>query len=153
MVEGAIIHAGKNIVIRGSYTGGERGELIAGENAYLSHVNSGIVKTHGHLFVRRELVNAISYVRGNLYMGSRSSAIIGGKTYVSGEMNIHIVGSPLEVNTFISLGPQEFAVQDLREVRKNLHDLEGRLELAIDGLKKILDDNQSKHLAKKDQKG
>lgn len=150
-VEGAVIHAGKNIVIRGSYSGGERGELIAGESAYLSHVNSGIIRTQQHLFVRRELVNALAYVRGNLYMGSASSAIIGGKTYVSGEMNVHILGSPLEVNTFVSLGPQEFAVQDLRAVRQQLQDLQVRLNLAVNGLKKAESDLSNAHLSDKNR--
>ena len=150
-VEGAIIQAGKSIVINGSYSGGEKGELIASEDIYLSHVNSGTIRSERHLFVRRELVNANSYVKGNLYMGSASSAIIGGKTYVSGEMNVYTIGSPLEVHTFISLGPQEFAKQDLNELKVNLSKLEQRLQLAQIGLNKVDDDKESGHLTEENR--
>tara|TARA_Y100000589_G_scaffold127818_2_gene121669 strand:+ start:252 stop:2519 length:2268 start_codon:yes stop_codon:yes gene_type:complete len=151
-VEGAIIHSEKNIVINGSYSGGERGELKASEDVFLSHVNSGTIRTNRHLFVRRELVNANSYVKGNLYMGSRSSAIIGGKTYVSGEMNVYTLGSPLEVHTFISLGPQEFAKQDLNELKITLKEIDQRLELVQTGLDKIEDDTESGHLTTANRK-
>ena len=151
-VEGAVIHAGRSIVINGSYSGGEKGELKATEDAYLSHVNSGTIRTNRHLFVKRELVNATSYVKGNLYMGSRSSAIIGGKTYVSGEMNVYTLGSPLEVHTFVSLGPQEFAKQDLHELKINSKELDQRLELAQTGLNKIEDDEESGHLTVENRK-
>ena len=151
-VEGAVIQSAKSIVINGSYSGGEKGELIASEDIYLSHVNSGTIRTDRHLFVRRELVNANSYVKGNLYMGSASSAIIGGHTYVSGEMNVYTVGSPLEVHTYINLGPHEFAKQDLNKLKLELTELEQRLQLAQTGLNKIDDDKESGHLTTANRK-
>lgn len=91
LIEAAMIRAGRDLRALGGFAGREQGEARVAGNLYAKYLDAVQVHVRGDLCVDREIINCKTAVLGRI--ASPTGSIIGGETYVAGEVEVAELGA------------------------------------------------------------
>lgn len=135
VVEGAVIEAGKDIIIARGMHGQNKGRLKAGGNIVAKFISAAEVEADG--FVEAEqIVNAHVSAGTNVNAEAGKGLITGGKVMAKMVINAKNIGSPMGASTIVEVGSDLNAKKRLAELQKSV----GEKSKTIPKLKKSLED-------------
>lgn len=128
MIEAATVDCGGDLIARGGMAGRNEGTATVGGNLVARYLDSVRTQVGGDLAVEREMINCEAVIGGAIR--SPGGSIIGGRTVVTGEVEVATLGSGAGVATEIVLG----TVPRLDPLADRLRTLVGRLNESKDAL-------------------
>ncbi len=135
VVEGAVIEAGKDIIIARGMHGQNKGRLKAGGNIVAKFISAAEVEADG--FVEAEqIVNAYVSAGTNVNADAGKGLITGGKVMAKVAINAKNIGSPMGASTIVEVGSDLNAKKRLAELQKSV----GEKSKTIPKLRKSLED-------------
>jgi len=139
VVEGAVIKAGGDIILRRGIQGLGKGTLISGNNIFSKYIENSIVEAKNN--ISAEAIMHSNIKCGNrLELIGRKGLLIGGISKVGKELNAKVIGSHMAVSTVIEVGLDPEIRERYKKLTEELHAMESDLkkaEQAITLLKKM----------------
>jgi uncharacterized protein (DUF342 family) len=139
VVEGAVIKAGGDIILRRGIQGLGKGTLISGNDIFSRYIENSIVEAKNN-------ISAEAIMHSNIKCGNRLELIgkkgllIGGISKVGKEINAKVIGSHMAVSTVIEVGADPQLRERYKKLSEELKTMESDLkkaEQAIALLKKL----------------
>lgn len=135
-VEGAVIKAEGNIMLKSGMMGNERGYLEAKGNISGKFFEAVKIRSKQSVFANY-VMNCDIGAEGRVVISGNRGAIIGGYTQSVQGINAYQLGNSAEVKTHVKLGMTEQMLQDFYEIDKRISKIQGELRVFYDGRDKF----------------
>lgn len=129
IVEGAVIDANKDIIIRGGILGGGRGLIKTRGDLNAKFLEYTTVKAEGSLYTD-SIINSEVTVNGGVFLRGKHASVVGGIIYAATGVEAHNLGNDYGVKTEIYVGVNI-------ELKKEINYHENCIKEAQDMLDKI----------------
>ncbi|MCR5108224.1 MAG: FapA family protein [Lachnospiraceae bacterium] len=126
-VEGAVIEAEGDIVIKQGINASKKGSIKSRQNISSRFIESAIVRAEGDINANY-ILNSIVTSRKKIKISGRMGSIIGGVTYATDEINVHNVGNDAFVKTILKVGLDDEMVREQVRCEKQLAAIDKELE-------------------------
>jgi uncharacterized protein (DUF342 family) len=139
VVEGAVIKAGGDIILRRGIQGLGKGTLISGNDVFSRYIENSIVEAKNN--VTAEAIMHSNIKCGNkLELVGKKGLLVGGTSKVAKEINAKVIGSHMAVSTIVEVGLDPKLRERYKQLKEELSAMETDLlkaEQAITLLKKL----------------
>lgn len=128
-IEGCMIDANKDIIIRGGMLGGGRANIRTRGNLHAKFLEYGNIKVEGSI-ITDSIINCNIICNDKVYLEGKHASVIGGTTYAAGGVEAYNFGNNYGVRTEIYVGVN-------MEVKKDINYHENSIKEAQDMIEKI----------------
>jgi hypothetical protein len=135
-VEGAVIKAQGNIMIKSGMMGNERGSLEAKGNVSGKFFEAVTIKAGGNVSANYVMQCDI-VADGRVEIFGNKGVIIGGCTQCVQGINAYHIGNTAERKTLIRIGMTDAILQEFYQIQKNISKIQGELKIFYDGREKF----------------
>lgn len=139
VVEGAVIKAGGDIILRRGMQGIEKGILISGGDIIARYIEHSHVEAKGN--IKSEAIMHSTVKCGNkLELSGRKGLLVGGNVKVGKEIDARVIGSPMATATDLEVGVDPTVRERYKQVREEISSSEiemKKADQAIEILKKL----------------
>jgi len=139
VVEGAVIKAGGNIILKRGMIGNNKGLLSAGGDIIAKYIENATLEAKGD--IRSEaIMHSDIKCGGKLELGGKKGLLVGGVARVGREIEAKVIGSPMSTVTVLEVGVDPNLRERLKALRAEIPSLEENLvksNQAITLLKKL----------------
>ncbi len=146
MVEGAFLHASRDIVISGGVRGTGKGRIEAGRNIRTGFADQSCLKADGDIEIKNALLHSDVRCGGRLsVLGGQKSQIAGGKVQAGQEVVCLTLGSEMGTKTEVFVGVLADKIDRKQELERQIDIDENNLrkiEANIRFLKKLEESGQ-----------
>lgn len=123
VVEGAILKAGGNIILRRGMHGIEKGMLIAGGDIVSKYIERAKAQAGGNIFAEAIMHSDIQC--GNkLELGGRKGLLVGGSARVGNLIELKSLGSPMYTSTIVEVGVDPYIRERFKILKNELAEME-----------------------------
>jgi len=123
VVEGAILKAGGNIILRRGMHGNNKGVLIAGGDIVAKYIESSRVEARGN--INAEAIMHCDVKCGNkLILGGRKGLLVGGIARVGNFVELKTLGSQMSTATVLEVGVDPHLRERLKVLKSELPEIE-----------------------------
>ncbi len=136
-VEGAVIRARGNIMLKSGMMGNEKGCLEAEGKISGKFFEAVRIRSRQSVFANY-VMNCDIDVEGQVVISGNKGAIIGGYTQSVQGINAHQLGNHAEVRTVVKLGMTEQMQKEWYEIGKNISKIQGELRIFHEGRDKLM---------------
>ena len=137
-VEGALLEANKDIIIRGGVLGAGKGRLIAKGDVYVKFVEYAEVKAHGFVSAG-SLINSKVVSYSNVILKGRHASIVGGVVHAATGVEAYNFGNKYGVKTEIYVGVSEEVKKQISFHENCIYEAEDMIEKLNVGIKQLED--------------
>lgn len=123
-IDGGIVEAGGDVLVRYGIQGGSRGRVMAGGRIQCRFIENAEVRCHRDLVVSDGILHSRVRCGGKVQVTGRRGSIIGGQIKAKDEVSSRILGSSLLTTTEIEVGVSPETRDELDSVRRTLHEAE-----------------------------
>jgi uncharacterized protein len=144
VVEGATLRAGGQIILKRGMQGMSRGRMEAGSNIISKFIENAYVKAGGYITTEAILHSKVS-AKGDIIVGGKRGFVTGGEIRSGSNITVKNAGSTMGTNTLLEVGIDPAAVEEFRELEKNLINMQSDLEKLmpiLDAYKKRLNSGE-----------
>lgn len=135
VVEGAVIEAGKNILLRSGVVGNSRCRIRAGDSVYGKFIEKAHVKAEGIVSCNYLMNSEVFGIKGVEVYGKKS-VIIGGKTESLSYLNAYNIGNTSEKATLVKVGINDVYFTKLQRLIQERERVEEEIKVFEENLKK-----------------
>lgn len=129
-VDGGIIEAGGNVIIRYGLQGSGRGHVQAGGNLRCLFIQNARVCAGGNVTVPDGILHSEVRAAGRVDIMGRRGTVIGGSLRAGGEVRVRVLGAPAGTAT-------EVAVGIAPQVREELEQVSAQIQETVRALRSI----------------
>lgn len=123
VVEGAILRAGGNIILKRGMHGNGKGVLIASGDIVSKYIESATVEARGN--IRAEAIMHCDVKCGNkLLLEGRKGLLVGGTTRVGNLVELKSLGSPMYTTTTLEVGVDPHLRERLKFLKTDIVNME-----------------------------
>ncbi|MFZ5828179.1 MAG: FapA family protein [Bacillota bacterium] len=133
-VVGGTVEAGGDLVVRYGIIGAGRGKVSAGGKVQCRFVEGAEIRAGGDVLVVEGLLNAHLFSGGKVAVTGPRGSIIGGQVRARDEVSAKVLGSSAGAPTEIQVGVPPEVRAEWEQVRRGLHQVEERLNRAVQTL-------------------
>lgn len=133
VVEGAVLEAGGNIILRRGMQGMNRGLLKAEGNVVSKFIENAEVIAGGYISTECILHSRIS-ARGDIIVGGKRGFVTGGEIRSGSMISVKTAGSQMGTTTLLEVGIDPRRLESFREMEKQIATLQGEKEKIVQAL-------------------
>ncbi len=123
VVEGAILKAGGNIILRRGMHGNGKGMLIAGGDIVAKYIESSTVEAKGNINAEAIMHSNIK-CGNNLVLGGRKGFLVGGTARVGSYVELKYLGSQMSTITILEVGVDPEIRERLKFLKTDIVNME-----------------------------
>ena len=127
VVEGALLQAGGQIILKRGIQGMNKGSLIAAGNIVSKFIENAEVRTGGYLSSEALLHSRVS-AKGDVLVGGKKGFITGGEIHSGTMIQAKMAGSTMGTNTLLEVGVDPSIIEEYRRLEKDLPNIFKELE-------------------------
>lgn len=121
-VEGAIINAKGNILIKRGIQGMKKGSIVAGGNVVARFIENANVIAMGSISADASLYSNVT-ARERIILKDKKGLIVGGEIYAGQYVECKSVGSAMGASTVIEIGAGDKTISKIEELKKEMEGL------------------------------
>lgn len=134
--EACTITAGKDIVLKGGFLGGNRGRIKAAGNITARFLEYGSVEAEGNIECTSALnCNITSYNR--LSITGKTANVVGGSVYATAGVEANSIGNDIEVKTLVQVGVSQEMFSNMSRLRMQVAETETLIEKINAGIQQF----------------
>ncbi len=119
VVEGALLQAGGQIILKRGIQGMNKGSLIAAGNIVSKFIENAEVRAGGYISSEALLHSRVS-ARGDVIVGGKKGYITGGEIRSGTMIQAKTAGSTMGTNTLLEVGVDPNIIEEYRRIEKEL---------------------------------
>lgn len=146
LVEGAVIEAGKDILIKGGILGGGKARIISGGNIFAQFIENAYVRSDDCVQAD-SIINSDVLAYNDINVFGKTSKIVGGKLKANRCIRTRILGSDAGIKTYVEVGIDLKSYNVHKTYGDEIIHLEEELE-KVEKLIEMLSDSESKDNSK-----
>ncbi|WP_312371323.1 DUF342 domain-containing protein [Lachnoclostridium sp.] len=127
VVEGALLQAGGQIILKRGIQGMNKGALIAASNIVSKFIENAEVRAGGYITSEALLHSRVS-ARGDVIVGGKKGFITGGEIRSGTMIHAKTAGSTMGTNTLLEVGVDPTIIEEYRRIEKELPNMNKELE-------------------------
>lgn len=127
VVEGAILKAGGQIILKRGIQGMNKGELRANGNIVAKFIENATVDTAGYLTTEAILHSKVS-AKGDIIVGGKKGFITGGEIRSGTMISVKTAGSTMGTNTLLEVGVDPTLIEEYHKIEKELPSMNQDME-------------------------
>lgn len=127
VVEGAVLEAGGQIILKRGVSGMNRGKLVAGGNIISKFIESAEVTAGGYISTEAILHSHVS-AKGDITASGKKGFITGGELRSTAIISAKTAGSTMGTTTVLEVGIDPWILEEYRRIEKEIPELESELE-------------------------
>ena len=127
VVEGAILIAGGQIILKRGMQGMSKGRMEAGGNIITKFIENAEVKAGGNITTEAILHSKVS-AQGDITVGGKRGYITGGEIRSTTAINVKTAGSTMGTNTLLEVGIDPCIIEEFHNVEKSISSIKSDLE-------------------------
>jgi uncharacterized protein (DUF342 family) len=127
VVEGAVLKAGGQIILKRGIQGMNKGELRANGNIVAKFIENATVDTAGYLTTEAILHSMVS-AKGDIIVGGKKGFITGGEIRSGSLISVKTAGSTMGTNTLLEVGVDPTLIEEYHKIEKELPVIAQELE-------------------------
>jgi uncharacterized protein (DUF342 family) len=118
-IEGALVEAGGNVLVKNGIAGGYKAFVKANGSIFAKFAENAKMESNGDVVISDAIVQCVVKANGSIRVEGKKGTIVGGMLQAGEEISARTIGSPLSPQTSLEVGinPQ------LREESKNINHL------------------------------
>ncbi|MCR4741017.1 MAG: FapA family protein [Lachnospiraceae bacterium] len=128
VVEGAVIEAKGNIVIKQGINASKRGSVKADGNISARFIETANIRAGGDIEANY-ILNSTVNCKGKIKISGRKGSIIGGTTYATREISVHDIGNDVFTKTLVKVGLDDEMVKEHVRCTRLIKDMEKEIEV------------------------
>jgi uncharacterized protein (DUF342 family) len=128
LVDGAVLEAGGEIIIRGGVQMRSTGLIKAGGSVRSRFLQGAHVEAGVDVIIRDSIMHCHISAGNNVLMESQKSVIVGGVVRAGHEVRSRNIGSPMATPTEIEVGVHPHLRQEMQELHQKLKDLHQNMD-------------------------
>lgn len=152
-VEGAIICAGGQIILKRGIQGMNKGVLEAGGNIVTKFIENSVVRAGGYITTESIMHSTVS-AKGDILVGGKRGFVTGGEVRSATMIKAKTVGSTMGTSTLLEVGIDPIIIEEYRKLEKDLVALKSenaQIKQIVSALRKKQDSNEELSKAKAEQ--
>ena len=127
VVEGALLIAGGQIILKRGMQGMNKGRMEAGGNIITKFIENAQVTAGGSITTEAILHSKVS-AQDDITVGGRKGYINGGEIRSTTAINVKTAGSTMGTNTLLEVGINPGVIEEYHNVEKNINNIKSELE-------------------------
>ncbi|MCR5733017.1 MAG: FapA family protein [Lachnospiraceae bacterium] len=128
VVEGAVIEAKGNIIIKQGINASKKGSVKADGNLSARFIETANVRVGGDIEANY-ILNSNVHCKGKIKISGRKGSIIGGITYATKEITVQDIGNDVFTRTLVKVGLDDEMVKEHIRYTKLVKDIDKELEV------------------------
>ncbi len=140
VVEGAILEAEGDIIVKGGVLGRGKAFLKAKGDIFLKFAEQATLEAGGSVVADEAIVNCKVMAKGSVIAKGKKGSLVGGEVFASDSVEVMNLGSELGIKTYVEVGIDPALKQEYAEINENLSELQKKLRevsKGVETLKKI----------------
>ena len=122
VVEGAILNAGGQIILKRGMQGMSKGKMVARGNIITKFIENSEVKAGGYITTEAIMHSRVS-AQGEITVGGKKGFITGGEIRSTSSITVKTAGSTMGTSTLLEVGTDPVFMDDYRELEKKILDM------------------------------
>lgn len=127
VVEGALLKAGGQIILKRGIQGMNKGELRANGNIVAKFIENATVDTAGYLTTEAIIHSNVS-AKGDIIVGGKKGFITGGEIRSGSMISAKTAGSTMGTNTLLEVGVDPTLIEEYHKIEKELPSISQEME-------------------------
>ncbi len=127
VVEGALLVAGGQIILKRGMQGMNKGRMEAGSNIISKFIENAQVVAGGYVTTEAILHSKVS-AKGDIVVGGRKGFITGGETHSGTTITVKNAGSTMGTNTLLEVGFDPAIIEEYRNLEKSIIKMKADME-------------------------
>ncbi len=127
VVEGALLVAAGQIILKRGMQGMSKGRMEAGSNIITKFIENAKVKAGGYITTEAILHSKVS-AKGDIIVGGKKGFITGGEIHSGKTITVKTAGSAMETHTLLEVGIDPGIMEEYRNLEKSISGMNADLE-------------------------
>ena len=127
VVEGAILEAGGQIILKRGIQGMNKGILKANSNIVTKFIENAMVSSGGYVTTEAILHSKVS-AKGDIIASGKKGFITGGEIRSGSMISVKTAGSTMGTNTLLEVGVDPVTIEEYRKIERELPAIDQELE-------------------------
>lgn len=136
VVEGAVIIAGGNIVLKCGIQGKGRGELHSGGNIISKFIESSVVEANGYV-TAEAIMHSKVMANGDILVNGKKGLIVGGELHSTTLISAKVIGSVMGTTTSLEVGVSPEITEELSRLNSEISEMNKTMETMAPVLQKF----------------
>lgn len=123
LIEDCPIRVEGNVLVRGGFIGGGKGEIMANGSVNVGFVRNQTIKSRGSVIVAKEAMNAKIFARNSVTIHGHGLSAVGGKISARNEIEGYVFGNDQGTRTELEVGLDFTLVEEKYKSEEKMREL------------------------------